>query len=62
MCDVSSVSAAQQGALLTKISVAVAKKQLDAADAQGQALLAMLESAANLGRAVERGQQVDLSA
>lgn len=59
---ISSVSAAQQGALLTKIAALLAKKQLDAASAQGEALVALLEAAATVGRAPDRGQHVDLSA
>lgn len=61
MSEVTSVAAAQQGALLTKIAVAIAKKQLDAASAQGQAMLEMLQAAATAGRATDRGQRVDLT-
>jgi hypothetical protein len=61
MNEVTSVAAAQQGALLTKIAVAIAKNQLDAASDQGQAMLEMLEAAATAGRAADRGQQIDLT-
>jgi hypothetical protein len=60
--EISSVSAAQQGALLTKIAALIAKKQLDAASAQGEALVALLQAAASAGRAPDRGEHVDLSA
>lgn len=60
--EISSVSAAQQGALQTQIATLIAKKQLDAASAQGKALVALLQSAATVGRAPDRGQHVDLSA
>ncbi len=61
-CDAatSSVLAAQQSALNSKIGYAVAKKSLDAQKAAGDAVNQLLESAANLSKAAGKGQGLDL--
>ena len=51
--------AAQQASLSSKISYAVAAKQLDAQQLQGQAALELLETAAQLATEVGKGSQID---
>lgn len=46
--SVADVSAFQQGQLAQQVSIAVAAKTLDAAKAQGQAVLSLLTSAVEL--------------
>lgn len=43
--SIAAVSAFQQGQLAQQVSVAVAKKSLDAAKAQGQAAISLLQAA-----------------
>lgn len=59
MDAIASVSAAQQGALQSQISAAVAKKQLNAIELQGQAAVELLQSAAQLSKAAGRGGSFD---
>jgi hypothetical protein len=63
MCSVDgaiqSVLAAQQGALQSQISAAVAAKQVDAVEQQGEAVNAMLEAAAELSKSLTSGKQFD---
>jgi hypothetical protein len=53
------VQAAQQGAVATEIAFAVAAKQQDALQAQGEAVVQLLEAAANLSKAIGRGHRLD---
>jgi hypothetical protein len=61
-CAVSSTLAVQQMAVRSEIGVAIAAKQLDAQKLQGDAAVALLESAAQLGKAAGKGIQVDATA
>lgn len=56
---ITSVIAAKQAALRTQVDFAVARKQLDATAAQGQAAVALLDSAAQLSKAVGLGTNFD---
>lgn len=65
MSDISSlpaVQAAQSEALMGEIAIALASKRLDAARLQGAAVAELLASAAQAGKAPDRGDQLDLSA
>ncbi len=53
------VVAAKQAAVETQIGVAVAAKSLDAARLQGDAAVELLDAAAQLSKALGRGQQFD---
>ena len=57
-----SVTQAQQGAMRFQIEVAAQKKQLDAAKQQGAAVVALLEAAVELSKAVGKGAEFDASA
>lgn len=57
MCDTSSVSAAQQSALQTQISVSVLAKQQTAVKQQGQAIVDLLQAAAQIS--IDNGEHFD---
>lgn len=57
-----SVAAAKQAAIHAQIGVAVAAKSLDASRLQGDAAVQLLEAAANLSKALGRGQNFDAQA
>jgi hypothetical protein len=59
---VQSVLAAQQSALQAQIQIAQASKQLSAARQQGQAIVALIGAAANVGKATGSGTQFDAEA
>ena len=56
---ITSVIAAKQAALHSKIGFAVARKQLDAVEQQGQAAAKLLESAAQASKAAGLGAKFD---
>lgn len=56
---VTSLAQVQQSALNSQIATAVASKQLDAYEQQGQAVVKLLEAAANLSKAIGAGQKFD---
>lgn len=56
-----SVAAAQANSFRLQVQVAVAKKQLDAAKLQGQAVVELLQSAAASSPPSDRPTQVDLT-
>jgi hypothetical protein len=56
---VSSVMAAKDNALRTQINYAVAAKQLDATQQQGEAVNQLIEQAAQLGKSLTSGQGFD---
>lgn len=58
----SSVMAAQSEALTHQINFAVLRKQQEASKAQGDAAVQLLQSAANVGKAIGKGQQFDAMA
>lgn len=58
--DISSLSGAQQSAVQTQISVAVAGKQLDAMKATGDAMGKLLDSALRLSKSATTGHSLDL--
>lgn len=62
MCDVSSVSAAQNSAVQTQILITVLGKQQAAAKQQGAAIAEMLQTAAQVGKTLDTGKQLDLYA
>jgi hypothetical protein len=55
-------SSVQQSQLQEQVAMKVAKKSLDAAKQQGQAAIALLESAAQITRGAEPGKGVHLDA
>lgn len=55
----SSVMAAQSEALTHQINFAVLRKQQEASKAQGDAAVQLLQSAANVGKAIGKGQRFD---
>lgn len=55
----SSVMAAQSEALTHQINFAVLRKQQEASKAQGDAAVQLLQSAANVGKAIGNGQHFD---
>jgi transcriptional accessory protein Tex/SPT6 len=57
--DCGSVQAAQQDALRTQVNMAVAKKGLDAAKAQGQAIVQLLQDIAGMNKTAGKGEQFD---
>lgn len=57
---ISSVLNAQKSATDSQIQFALAKKQLDAVQAQGDAINQLLQSAAQLSKAVGRGDGFDV--
>lgn len=57
-----SVLAAQQGAVQAQIQMAIASRQLSAAQQQGQALVELISAAANLGKTVGSGTRFDAHA
>lgn len=59
MSATSAVTAAQQGALAAQIQSAVAKKTLDAAQANGAAVVELLQAAAALATSPGKGEQFD---
>ena len=56
---VNSVMQARQVALDTQIQMAVARRALDTQEATGQALVALIDAAAGIGREVGLGEQFD---
>ncbi len=56
---IQSVISAKQASVSNQIGYAVASKQLDATKQQGQAAIALLETAAQLSKAVGKGGQFD---
>jgi len=59
MCDTCSVSAAQNSALQTQIQVSVLMKQQSAVKQQGAAAVALIESAAQVGKSIDTGKAFD---
>ena len=57
---IGSVLAAQSGAIKSEIAGAVAGKQLDALKQQGEAAAQLVENAAQVGKAVGKGQNFDV--
>jgi hypothetical protein len=57
--DCGSVQAAQQDALRTQVNMAVAKKGLDAAKVQGQAIVQLLQDIAGMNKTAGKGDQFD---
>lgn len=57
-----SALSAQQGAMQSQIEMAIASKQLSAMKQQGQAVVQLLQAAANVGKAVGRGANFDAQA
>ena len=62
MCDTSSVSAAQNSAVQTQIMISVLGKAQAADKQAGQAVVAMIESAGQVGKTLDTGKQLDLYA
>ena len=55
-------SSATQDAILSRVQISVAKKQLDAAKAQGEAIVELLAVVASSTKAIGRGEGFDASA
>ncbi|MGC4006416.1 MAG: putative motility protein [Pirellulales bacterium] len=58
MSSASGISAAS-GELASQVTIAVAKKSQDAAKAQGEAVVQLLQDAANLAKAAGKGGSFD---
>ncbi|MBX3424931.1 MAG: hypothetical protein KF688_04560 [Pirellulales bacterium] len=58
-CAIEAVLSAQASAVHQQIGYALAAKSLEAAKAQGAAVSQMLASAAQIGKAVDKGAQLD---
>jgi hypothetical protein len=56
---IQSVMAAKQAALQAQILMALAGKQLSAQKQQGQAMVELIKSAANVGKAIGSGANFD---
>ena len=55
----SSASQAQQESVRFQIDIALAKKSLDAAKSQGEAIVQLLEAAAAVGNSEGKGAELD---
>ena len=62
MCDTSSVSAAQNSAVQTQILISVLGKQQATVKQSGQAAVQMIQAAAQVGKTLDTGKQLDLYA
>jgi len=62
MDAVNSVIQSQQGSLAMQIQTALMGKQLSAMEAQGKAVVEMLDAAVQLSKAVGRGETFDATA
>ena len=56
---VNSVTQAKQVALDTQIQMAVARKALDTQEANGEAMVALLDAAVSIGREMGLGERFD---
>ena len=56
---VQSFMSAQQSAVSQQVQTAVVKKSLDASKAQGEAVVALLQDAVQLSKAVGKGESFD---
>ncbi|PQO43261.1 putative motility protein [Blastopirellula marina] len=56
---ISSVLAAKDAQTKTQIGFAVAKKGLDAAEQQGQAVVSLIEAAGRIGKEAGKGANLD---
>ncbi|MCA9234800.1 MAG: hypothetical protein KDA44_04990 [Planctomycetales bacterium] len=61
-CAIESVMSAQAASTRTQIDVALLAKGQDVAQAQGQVVVEMLNSAAQIGKALGKGGQFDATA
>jgi hypothetical protein len=60
MCDASnSVTSAQSATLQYNINIALTKKSQDSAKSQGEGVVSLIKAAADLGKAVGKGQTFD---
>ena len=59
MCDTSSVSAAQQSAVQTQIQISLLAKQQAAVKQQGEAVVQLIEAAAQVGKSIDTGKTFD---
>lgn len=59
MCDCSSVSAAQNSAVQMQLQVAVLAKQQAAVKQSGEAVVQLIDSAAQLGKSPDTGKDFD---
>jgi hypothetical protein len=59
MCDTCSVSAAQSSALQMQFDVSVLAKQQTAAKQSGEAIVRLIDAAAQLSKSIDTGTQFD---
>ena len=59
MCDTCSVSAAQNSAVQMQIQVSLLAKQQSAAKQSGEAVVQLIEAAAQVGKSLDTGKQFD---
>lgn len=59
MCDTCSVSAAQSSAVQMQIQVSLLAKQQSAIKQSGEAVVQLIEAAAQLGKSLDTGKQFD---
>lgn len=62
MCDVSSVSAAQQSDLQMQIQISLLSKQQSAAKQSGEAAVQLIEAAAQVSKSLNTGKTFDATA
>ena len=56
---IASVIAAKDSAVRTQVVFAIAEKSLSAQKQQGEAMVQLLESIAQMGKAIDRGTRLD---
>ncbi len=59
MCDTSSVSAAQSSALQMQIEISVLAKQQKAEKQSGEAIVQLIDAAAQMSKSIDTGKQFD---
>ena len=59
---IGSVIAAKESALQSQIAVALAEKALSSRQQQGDAIVQLIDNAANIGKAIGRGESFDAHA
>lgn len=62
MDPVQSVCQAKESALANQIQMALAKKQLEAAKSQGQAIVELLDNAVQQSKSLDTGKLIDKTA
>lgn len=59
MCDITSVTAAQQSAMQAQIQISLLAKQQSAVKQQGEAVVQLIQAAGQLGKSIDSGKAFD---